>query len=85
MKGVFSFDCMKNTEQIIKFLFVFSFKYMDAYIVCVEVIVSHHCFVSCLAEVYLQATFKPLVNISPDARYVFRRNNMCNVSLRICE
>lgn len=76
---------MKNTEQIIKFLFVFSFKYMDAYIVCVEVIVSHHCFVSCLAEVYLQATFKPLVNISPDARYVFRRNKMCNVSLRICE
>lgn len=56
---------------------------MDAYFVCVEVIVSHHCFVSCLAEVYLQATFKPLVNISPDARYVFRRNKICNVSLRI--
>lgn len=41
---------------------------------CCVLVVYYNVFyyiISCQTEVYLQATFKPLVNISPDARYVY--------------
>lgn len=39
-------------------------------VICYLLVLRYSLVFFCSTEVYLQATFKPLVNISPDARYV---------------